>query len=100
MKIKHKARHEPDGEHRKNNGQQTEPDGQHGEANGGNTSQEVETSGSALGANDIAPLAYRYWQERGCPEGCPEEDWFRAERELSSATERISAKTERQVLRN
>ena len=30
----------------------------------------------------IADLAYRYWQERGCPIGSPEEDWYRAEREL------------------
>ena len=30
----------------------------------------------------IARLAYRYWQERGCPEGSPELDWFRAEREI------------------
>ena len=27
----------------------------------------------------IAQLAYSYWQERGCPQGSPEEDWFRAE---------------------
>jgi len=30
----------------------------------------------------IAALAYQYWQERGCPIGSPEEDWFRAERAL------------------
>ena len=29
-----------------------------------------------------ARLAYSYWQERGCPMGSPEDDWFRAEREL------------------
>jgi len=33
---------------------------------------------------DIASLAYALWQERGCPEGSPEVDWFRAEEELSS----------------
>lgn len=32
---------------------------------------------------DIALLAYTLWQERGCPEGSSEEDWFRAEQELS-----------------
>jgi hypothetical protein len=32
---------------------------------------------------DIALLAYALWQERGCPEGSSEEDWFRAEQELS-----------------
>jgi Protein of unknown function (DUF2934) len=30
----------------------------------------------------ITNLAYRYWQERGGPIGSPEEDWYRAEREL------------------
>jgi hypothetical protein len=30
---------------------------------------------------DIAALAYRYWQARGCPDGSPEEDWFKAEQE-------------------
>ncbi len=32
-----------------------------------------------------AILAYRFWQERGCPIGSPEEDWFRAEQALKSA---------------
>ena len=32
----------------------------------------------------IAQLAYSYWEARGCREGSPEEDWFRAERELRS----------------
>ena len=27
-------------------------------------------------------LAYFLWQERGCPWGSPEVDWFRAERQL------------------
>jgi hypothetical protein len=27
----------------------------------------------------VAELAYRYWEERGCPSGSPEEDWYRAE---------------------
>ncbi len=30
----------------------------------------------------IAALAYELWQDRGCPEGSPEEDWSRAEQEL------------------
>lgn len=30
----------------------------------------------------IAALAYALWEERGCPEGSPEEDWFRAQKEL------------------
>jgi hypothetical protein len=28
---------------------------------------------------NIARVAYSYWQERGCPEGSPEQDWLRAE---------------------
>ena len=32
----------------------------------------------------IATLAYALWQERGCPEGSPEVDWFRAEQELKA----------------
>jgi hypothetical protein len=32
---------------------------------------------------DIAVLAYSYWLERGQPDGSPEEDWLRAERELA-----------------
>jgi hypothetical protein len=29
-------------------------------------------------------LAYRLWQERGCPLGRPDDDWFEAERRLST----------------
>jgi hypothetical protein len=35
--------------------------------------------------DDIAVLAYCYWEARGCRDGSPEEDWFRAERELRGA---------------
>jgi hypothetical protein len=31
---------------------------------------------------DVAGLAYCLWQKRGCPDGCPEVDWFQAEQEL------------------
>jgi Protein of unknown function (DUF2934) len=37
---------------------------------------------SELTHDEIAAHAYRCWHERGCPEGSPEEDWHRAEREL------------------
>jgi hypothetical protein len=33
---------------------------------------------------DVAELAYQRWVERGRPQGCPEDDWFEAERELRS----------------
>jgi hypothetical protein len=32
--------------------------------------------------DEIQRRAYEYWQERGCPEGCPDEDWYRAEKDL------------------
>jgi len=33
----------------------------------------------------VAALAYKMWQERGCPIGSDQEDWFRAESELKNA---------------
>jgi hypothetical protein len=36
------------------------------------------------GHQEIAELAYRYWQDRGCPNASPEEDWLRAERDLQA----------------
>jgi hypothetical protein len=38
----------------------------------------------AFGHNEIAALAYELWQNRGCPEGSPEADWFQAAKELRS----------------
>ena len=32
---------------------------------------------------EIAKLAYSYWEARGCQHGLALEDWLRAERELS-----------------
>ena len=32
----------------------------------------------------IAQRAYECWNDRGCPGGSPEEDWYRAEREIKS----------------
>lgn len=40
----------------------------------------VETFGHA----EIAALAHELWQQRGCPEGSPEEDWYRAAQQLRS----------------
>lgn len=33
---------------------------------------------------EIAALAYSYWEARGCQGGSPLEDWLRAERELQA----------------
>lgn len=37
-----------------------------------------------LNQQEIAVLAYQLWRERGCPNGSPEDDWFRAERQLQA----------------
>jgi hypothetical protein len=37
--------------------------------------------------DEIAVLARAVWEARGCPEGLPEEDWFRAERALKAQRE-------------
>jgi hypothetical protein len=39
---------------------------------------------AAFGHDEIAALAYRFWQDRGCPAGSAEEDWFHAVKELRS----------------
>jgi hypothetical protein len=37
---------------------------------------------AVLQPEEIAKLAYSYWQERGGHHGSPEQDWVRAEQEL------------------
>jgi|GEM_PF-1060218 len=39
---------------------------------------------AAFGHDEIAALARELWHARGCPEGSPDEDWFRAVEELRS----------------
>lgn len=36
----------------------------------------------AISHNDIALLAYSYWEARGFQDGSPDHDWLRAESEL------------------
>jgi Protein of unknown function (DUF2934) len=38
----------------------------------------------------VAALAYEFWQARGCPEGTPEEDWFRAELEIAAINGKVA----------
>ncbi|HEY1495278.1 MAG TPA: DUF2934 domain-containing protein [Candidatus Solibacter sp.] len=38
----------------------------------------------AFGHAEIAARAHQLWVDRGCPEGSPDEDWFRATEELRS----------------
>ena len=40
------------------------------------------TTGTS-GQTEIAQLAYVLWQQRGCPEGSAEVDWFEAEQQLN-----------------
>jgi hypothetical protein len=42
-----------------------------------------------FGHDDIARLAHELWQGRGCPQGSPEEDWFRAAHELRARAESL-----------
>ena len=42
---------------------------------------------AAFGHADIAALAHELWQARGCPEGSPEGDWYRAAEQLRSRAE-------------
>ena len=55
-----------------------------------NATEPVEVSGQTAGfetdcnQDGIAALAYKLWQERGCPHGSDQEDWFRAEDELKN----------------
>jgi hypothetical protein len=37
---------------------------------------------AALEHERIATLAYFYWQQRGCPNGSPDDDWLRAEQHI------------------
>jgi hypothetical protein len=37
---------------------------------------------AALEHERIAALAYFFWQQRGCPDGSPDDDWLRAEQHI------------------
>jgi hypothetical protein len=37
------------------------------------------------GDEELRPLAYQFWQERGCPADSSEEDWYRAEQEMAAS---------------
>ena len=45
-------------------------------------SAETTLSNSVVTSEEIAKLAYSYWEARGYEGGSQEEDWLRAEREL------------------
>ena len=45
----------------------------------------------AVDTEAVAKRAYELWQERGCPCGSPDDDWFRAEHEVRSSTTESAA---------
>ncbi len=50
-----------------------------------NVSKEIDKEEIALSISiqeKVALLAYRHWEERGRQGGSPEEDWYRAEKEI------------------
>jgi hypothetical protein len=44
--------------------------------------ESAKLSTASITENHIAVLAYSLWQQRGCPAGSAEADWFEAERQL------------------
>ena len=52
------------------------------ERSGSTPVMEVDEELSAPAEQQIARLAYSYWEARGGKGGSPWEDWFRAEQEL------------------
>lgn len=62
------------------------------DSNGGDASNVAEpqstirnSANGAAAAEQIARLAYSYWEARGCRDGSPEQDWLRAEEEVKCA---------------
>ena len=51
---------------------------------GGIITTALEKSSEPKDRQKVAALAYELWQARGCPDGTPEEDWFRAESEFAA----------------
>jgi hypothetical protein len=47
------------------------------------TDADITLSNSIVTFDEIAKLAYSYWEARGYQGGSPEEDWLRAEEELN-----------------
>ena len=46
------------------------------------TTGETTAESAAPPHEEVAQLAYHYWEARGRPLGSPEEDWFRAEQDV------------------
>lgn len=48
------------------------------------THEYSQTAQASFGHDDTAALAHQLWEARGCPAGSPDDDWFRAVKELRS----------------
>ena len=48
------------------------------------TDAEITLTHIVVASDEIAKLAYSYWEARGYQGGSPEEDWLRAEQELNA----------------
>jgi len=53
----------------------------------------IEEAAPAPTHEEIQALAHALWQQRGSPEGSPEEDWLAAEQQLRSGTAEESAES-------
>jgi len=66
----------------------TNPPAPHTNAEGSNHS--IDTGVSVQ--EQVALLAYSFWEARGCSGGSPEEDWYRAEQEIRSRSAAAAGK--------
>lgn len=69
---------------------QREPETNTGKPTATAGASQSQPSGASM-QEDIARLAYALWQQRGCPSGSAEFDWFEAEQKLLEAVERREA---------
>jgi hypothetical protein len=46
-------------------------------------SEQIKQDSGIPREKEVSVRAYYLWQERGCPIGTPEDDWYRAEQEAS-----------------
>ena len=46
-----------------------------------------ESGALSFGDEDVAVHAHELWEARGCPDGSPDEDWFRATQQLQARKE-------------
>ena len=56
------------------------------------TGNEIEHPG--LDREAIGRLAYFYWEERGCPNDSPDEDWFRAKQKFAARIDAAASHNE------